>query len=212
MGAAAMSRVLVACEESQEVCKAFREKGHEAYSCDIIPCSGGHPEWHIQVDALELLKMQWDMIIAFPPCTYLSNAGARHLFKGGELNTDRYQKGLEAKEFFLKFLNADCPKVAVENPISSKIYEMPPQRRRYSLGSLAIRCRKRPGCGSEGCRRWSRPILSNINAGATRPGLGSWSAGRNVRRIERKHSPAWQRLWPNNGGSCCERQKHTNRR
>lgn len=78
-------RVLVACEESQEVCKAFRALGHEAYSCDIEPCSGGHPEWHIQVDALELLKMRWDMILAFPPCTYLSNAGAKHLFRGGEL-------------------------------------------------------------------------------------------------------------------------------
>lgn len=118
-------KVLVACEESQEVCKAFRALGHEAYSCDIEPCSGGHPEWHLQVDALELLKMRWDMILAFPPCTYLSNAGAKHLFRGGVLNQERYRKGLEAKEFFLKFLNADCPHVCVENPVSSKIYEMP---------------------------------------------------------------------------------------
>lgn len=66
-------RVLVACEESQEVCKAFRALGHEAYSCDLEPCSGGHPEWHIQCDALEMLKMQWDMILAFPPCTRLKN-------------------------------------------------------------------------------------------------------------------------------------------
>lgn len=68
-------KVLVACEESQEVCKAFRALGHEAYSCDIEPCSGGHPEWHLQCDALELLKMRWDLIIAHPPCTYLTNAG-----------------------------------------------------------------------------------------------------------------------------------------
>ena len=87
-------RVLVACEESQEVCKAFRELGHEAYSCDIEPCSGGKPEWHLQCDALELLKMRWDMILAFPPCTYLSNAGAKHLFRGGILNQERYKKGL----------------------------------------------------------------------------------------------------------------------
>lgn len=93
-------RILVACEESQEVCKAFRAMGHEAYSCDIEPCSGGHPEWHLKCDALGLLKIQWDMILAFPPCTYLSNAGARHLFKGGTLNEERYQKGLKAKEFF----------------------------------------------------------------------------------------------------------------
>lgn len=70
-------RVLVACEESQAVCIAFRERGHEAYSCDIQPCSGGHPEWHLQCDALELLKLKWDMIIAHPPCTYL------HLFDKG---------------------------------------------------------------------------------------------------------------------------------
>lgn len=119
-------KVLVACEESQEVCKAFRALGHEAYSCDIEPCSGGHPEWHLRCDALELLKIQWDMILAFPPCTYLSNAGAKHLFRGGILNQERYQKGLEAKEFFLKFLDADCPKICVENPVSSRIYEMPP--------------------------------------------------------------------------------------
>lgn len=118
-------RVLAACEESQEVCKAFRALGHEAYSCDIEPCSGGHPEWHLQCDALELLKMRWDMILAFPPCTYISNAGARHLFRGGVLNQDRYQKGLAAKEFFLKFLNADCPRICVENPVSSRIFEMP---------------------------------------------------------------------------------------
>lgn len=118
-------RVLVACEESQSVCKAFRELGHEAYSCDIEPCSGGHPEWHIQVDAIELLKMKWDMILAFPPCTYLSNAGARHLFKGGKLNEERYRKGLQAKTFFLQFLNANCPRICVENPVSSKIYQMP---------------------------------------------------------------------------------------
>lgn len=118
-------RVLVACEESQAVCKAFRELGHEAYSCDIEPCSGGHPEWHIQVDAIELLKMKWDMILAFPPCTYLSNAGARHLFKGGKLNEERYRKGLQAKTFFLQFLNANCPRICVENPVSSKIYQMP---------------------------------------------------------------------------------------
>lgn len=118
-------KVLVACEESQAVTIELRKLGHEAYSCDIEPCSGGHYEWHLQLDVSELLKLKWDMIIAFPPCTYLSNAGAKHLFKGKKLNEERYQKGLEAKDFFLKFYNADCPKIAIENPISSKIYEMP---------------------------------------------------------------------------------------
>jgi hypothetical protein len=119
-------KVLVACEESQEVCKAFRELGHEAYSCDIQECSGGHPEWHIKADALELIKMKWDLIIAHPPCTYLSNAGARWLFAGGELNQERYRKGLSAKAFFKSFLQANCDRIAVENPIPSSIYELPP--------------------------------------------------------------------------------------
>ena len=119
-------RILVACEESQAVTKELRRLGHEAYSCDIQPCSGGHPEWHLQVDALELLKLKWDMIIAHPPCTYLSNAGARHLWKDHVLNQERYVKGLEAKEFFMAFYNADCPRIVVENPTPSRVYELPP--------------------------------------------------------------------------------------
>lgn len=118
-------KVLVACEESQRVCIEFRKLGHEAYSCDIEPCSGGHPEWHLQQDVTELLKIKWDLIIAHPPCTYLSNAGARFLYPKGELNKERLQKGLMAKEFFMKLWNADCPKIAVENPIPSKVYELP---------------------------------------------------------------------------------------
>jgi len=120
-------RVLVACEESQRVCLEFRKRGHEAYSCDILPCSGGHPEWHIQGDVMPLLEQEWDMIIAFPPCTYLSNAGACRLYpKKGQLDKERYAKGLEAKDFFMAFLNADCPRIAVENPVSSKVFDMPP--------------------------------------------------------------------------------------
>ena len=119
-------KVLIACEESQRVCTAFREKGHEAYSCDIEPCSGGHPEWHIQDDVLKHLDKGWDLIIAHPPCTYLSNAGARFLYPKGVLNQERLKKGLEAKEFFMKLYNANCPKICVENPVSSKIFDMPP--------------------------------------------------------------------------------------
>ena len=118
--------VLIACEESQEVCKAFRAKGHRAFSCDIQDCSGGHPEWHIRADALELLKMPWDLIIAHPPCTYISNAGARWLYAGGKLNEERYRKGIDGKAFFMRFLEADCPRIAVENPIPSTVYDMPP--------------------------------------------------------------------------------------
>lgn len=123
-------RVLVACEESQEVCKAFRALGHEAYSCDIQPCSGGHPEWHIQVDALELLKLKWDLIIAHPPCTYLTNAGNKWFkaeFK--ERFPDREKQREEAIEFFMAFWEADCPRVAIENPqgIMSSRFRKPDQ-------------------------------------------------------------------------------------
>ena len=118
-------KILVACEESQRVCIELRKLGHEAYSCDILPCSGGCPEWHLQQDVLPLLNEKWDMIIAFPPCTYLSNAGARHLFPGGKLNEERYKKGLLAKELFMSIYNADCSKIAIENPTPSKIYGLP---------------------------------------------------------------------------------------
>lgn len=119
-------RILVACEESQAVTTELRTLGHDAYSCDIMPCSGGHPEWHLQQDVLPLLRQQWDMIIAFPPCTYLSNAGACRLYpKKGQLDNIRYEKGLIAKDFFMSFLNANCPRIAVENPVSSKIFNMP---------------------------------------------------------------------------------------
>lgn len=121
-------RILVACEESQAVCKAFRAKGHEAYSCDIEPCSGGHPEWHIQNDVTPLLEQFWDMIIAFPPCTYLSNAGACRLYpKKGQIDTTRYEKGLKGKDFFMKFFNANCDKICIENPVPSKIFGLPPR-------------------------------------------------------------------------------------
>ena len=118
-------KILVACEESQRVCKAFRELGHEAFSCDVQPCSGGHPEWHIQDDVLKHLEDGWDLMVAHPPCTYLSRAGARWLHQGGKINQERYTKGLEAKDFFLKLLNANIPRIAVENPTPLKIYGLP---------------------------------------------------------------------------------------
>ena len=117
-------RILVACEESQAVCKEMRRLGHEAYSCDIIPCSGGHPEWHLQVDALEMLKMRWDMIIAFPPCTNLAVSGARYF---REKQADGRQQA--SVEFFMQFANADCKRIAIENPIGimSTRYRKPDQ-------------------------------------------------------------------------------------
>lgn len=134
-------KVLIACEESQEVCKAFRARGDEAYSCDVQEPSGGHPEWHIQQDVLPLLNGRcafktmdgtehtipgrWDMIIAFPPCTKTSNAGARHLWKGGKLNIQRYYEGLCGKALFLAIRASDCDRVVIENPTPSKIFEYP---------------------------------------------------------------------------------------
>lgn len=129
-------KVLVACEESQAVCIAFRKLGHEAYSCDTQECSGGHPEWHIKGDVLPLINGNkpfitmdgdlhaivgtWDLLIAFPPCTYLTNAGSVRLRIKGEINKERMAKAVEAKAFFMKFLEADCQKICVENPHTRK--------------------------------------------------------------------------------------------
>lgn len=158
-------RVLVACEESQRVCTAFRERGHEAYSCDIIECSGGHPEWHIQGDILNVLNpkylsfpcggdnddmdgeygiefntsdgdyhyffRRWDLIIAHPPCTYLTVTGNRwfNVEKYGEKAILRERERTDAEKFFLEFTKADCERIAVENPVGimSTVYRKPDQ-------------------------------------------------------------------------------------
>lgn len=144
--------VLIACEESQRVCIAFREKGHNAFSCDIEPCSGGHPEWHIMQDVIPLLDGKcrftttdgtehyidgkWDLLIAHPPCTYLSNLGANHLYLGTEkkvrgkdtfrlMNEKRIRNAIQAKDFFMAFLNAPIAKVAVQNPVPSTLWCLP---------------------------------------------------------------------------------------
>ena len=137
-------KVLVACEESQRVCIEFRKLEHEAYSCDIVSCSGGHPEWHIQDDVLPLLNGncnfktangdihhligKWDLIIAHPPCTRLCNSGQRWLYWGNEEYKEKKRKEQnDAIEFFMQFVNADCEKIAIENPsgIMSTIYRKP---------------------------------------------------------------------------------------
>lgn len=140
-------KILVACEESQAVCKAFRAKGHEAYSCDIIECSGGHPEWHIMQDVIPLLNGnctfqtcdlqthtidgRWDIIIAHPPCTYLTVTGNRwfNVERYGEKALQRAKNRELAANFFMQFINADCDKIAVENPIGymSTHYRKPDQ-------------------------------------------------------------------------------------
>ena len=106
------NKVLIACEESQAVTIQMRNRGIEAYSCDIIESSGGHPEWHIQRDVTELLKEEWKAIIAFPPCTHLAVSGAKHFAK--KIADGRQQQGID---FFMLFANANCDKVVIENPV-----------------------------------------------------------------------------------------------
>ncbi len=118
-------RVLIACEESQAVTIEFRKLGHEAYSCDILPCSGGHPEWHLQQDVVPLLNEPWDMVLAFPPCTHLCVSGARWF---AEKRADGRQ--YDAQRFFMQFTYLEhVPKVVIENPIGvmSKWYRKPDQ-------------------------------------------------------------------------------------
>ena len=127
--------ILIACEESQEVCKAFRKRGHTAWSCDIEPCSGGHEEWHIQSDVLPYLngncdfttadgakhhqQGKWDLIVAHPPCTYLTVSGNRwfNVERYGDKAIQRIAERERAAEFFMRFVNADCDRIAIENPI-----------------------------------------------------------------------------------------------
>jgi hypothetical protein len=119
-------KILVACEESQAVTKELRALGHEAYSCDLLPCSGGHPEWHLQKDVFEVIGtgVQWDMMIAFPPCTDLAVSGARHFER--KIADGSQQKSID---FFMKLVNAPIDKIAIENPIGimSRIYRKPDQ-------------------------------------------------------------------------------------
>ncbi len=117
-------KILVACEESQTVCKAFRARGHEAYSCDVVECSGGHPEWHLQQDVIPLLKEKWDMVIAFPPCPDICVSGARWF--AAKIADGRQQRAID---FFMAFTRIDCPRVAIENPVGimSTHYRKPDQ-------------------------------------------------------------------------------------
>ncbi len=121
-----MLKVLVACEYSGRVRDAFSRLGHFAMSCDLLPTDA--PGFHYRGDVFDILDYGWDLLIAHPPCTYLSNAGARWLYAGKVLNNERFEKGLDAKNFFLTLLNADIPRIAIENPIPSNVFELP----RYS--------------------------------------------------------------------------------
>lgn len=134
--------VLCACEESQALCIELRRLGHTAFSCDTQEESGGHPEWHIQGDVLPLingrcvfttmdgvthaLSSRWDLLIAFPPCTYLTNSSAVRMRVKGKIQPERYAKAMQAKAFFMAFYEADCPRIAIENPTPLKLVGLPP--------------------------------------------------------------------------------------
>ena len=138
--------VLVACECSQRVCKAFRDKGHNAFSCDIQKSRGGYPEWHIPYSAIELLSQKsyygfdfytedykihevdkWDLIIAHPPCVYLTKASAVRMYTSpGVIDEKRFKKAMKAKEFFMFFYNFPCDRMVIENPVPLKCVGLPP--------------------------------------------------------------------------------------
>lgn len=122
-------RVLIACEYSGRVREAFRKLGHDAWSCDLLPSDDNSP-YHIQGDVLELLDKGWDLMIAHPPCTYLANSGVQHMWNGRKKengkNLERWKQMEEGREFLLKLLNADIPKIAVENPTPHRYAELPP--------------------------------------------------------------------------------------
>jgi hypothetical protein len=124
-----MARILIACEESQATTKAFRKLGHEAFSCDLLPCSGGHPEWHFQQDVFEVIDMGWDLMVAHPPCTFLAGSGAQWLSNPEDRDLpfderrpnpkypNRRQDMLDSVEFVKALYNANIKHIAIENPV-----------------------------------------------------------------------------------------------
>jgi hypothetical protein len=128
--------ILIACEESQRVCIEFRKLGFEAYSCDLLPPSGGHPEWHLQQDVLPLLEKPWDLIIAFPPCTYLCSSGMHWTTRG----LRDPQLTIDAIEFVTKIWQTDCKYIAIENPIG--ILSKKNKKTRSNYSALAVWTRR----------------------------------------------------------------------
>ena len=184
-------KLLVCCEESQRVCSAFRQRGWEAYSCDIEPCSGGHPEWHIQQDVLPLIngdcefktvdgehhivKGEWDLLICHPPCTYLTLAGNKWFkpeFK--DRFPDRIKQRQEAIEFFMKFANAKCKHIAIENPVGvmSSQWRKPNQYiEPYYFGDAE---KKKTGLWLEGLHNLEptkvvQPVIIHCKSGVNEP-------------------------------------------
>lgn len=217
-------KVLVACEESQEVCKAFRAHGHEAYSCDIQKPSGGHPEWHILGDALMALRGgqivtmdgvghevgKWDLLIAHPPCTYLSNAGARHLWKGHELQADRVMLGIQGRDLFMRFWWADIPKICVENPVPSRVFCLPeytqsiqPYQFGHPYTKKNVSLAQRPAVfdSYRHCRADCNMVpIRFLQSQARYAAQGDVYSRPGKKKTEPKPFPALQKQWPSNGG------------
>lgn len=184
-------KILTACEESQAVCKEMRRLGHECYSCDIIECSGGHPEWHIMQDVIPLLNGncrfktmdgvehiitgKWDMIIAHPPCTYLTLAGNKwYKPEFAERFPNRLIQRQQAVDFFMKFVNADCERIAIENPVGimSSVYRKPDQYiEPYQFGDAE---KKKTGLWLKGLEKLEHtnivePVIIHCKSGANEP-------------------------------------------
>lgn len=217
-------KVLVACEESQAVCIAFRKLGHEAYSCDTQECSGGHPEWHIKGDVLPLINGNkpfitmdgdlhaivgtWDLLIAFPPCTYLTNAGSVRLRIKGEINKERMAKAVEAKAFFMKFLEADCQKICVENPTPGKIHQLPQYTQAIQPWWFGHPYTKRTCLWLKNLPPLPLPILFGkelprmlMEVVKTLMGItGDFRVGMSVtQKLAQKHFRVLHKQWPNSG-------------
>lgn len=198
--------VLVACEESQAVCKAFRDLGFNAFSCDIQECSGGHPEWHIQGDVLKILNPQieyandrvyevisfrtmdgkrynlfdkWDLIIAHPPCTYFSTAGANWLFRGGVLDEERYRKGLEMRDLFMHIYSSDVPYLCIENVRAMKIWKLPEHTQEIQPYQFGHKYRK-------ATRLWLRNLPKLIPTKIVEPEAKWISCGNKNRELQNR--------------------------
>lgn len=196
-------KILVACEESQRVCISFRQAGFDAWSCDLLDQSGGYPEWHIRGDAIkEAYSGKYDMLIAFPPCTYISKAGALRMFPNRKLDQKRFGKAMEAKKFFLDLLHSPIKHIAIENPTPLKIVKMPnhtqaiqpyqfgdPFTKRTLLWLKNLPC-LRPTIVIDDYRKWTKPtpwVRSSAHGGSYQPvnvPVG-WRNNGNNRRTER---------------------------
>lgn len=179
--------MLVACEFSGIVREAFRRRGHDAMSCDLLPTEIPGP--HYQGDVFDVIEDGWDMMIAHPPCTFLSNAGAVHLYPGGVLNEKRLSKGLEAKEFFMALLNSQIARIAVENPIPSTVYGLPKYHQIIQPFEYGHPYQKKTCLWLKGLPKL---IPTNIVAGRQSTKVpGNWynKGGKIGRKIEQGHFP-----------------------